>query len=216
MTSYRLNLTPPVVISAPMNAQPKIIFRFTCDHGLDTITGSLCISEGTEENEGRAMLERLLRLRGDPPDQLKHYPVGRVCGWFIPHLKDSEIDSEFNLVVPSKLFAEIRADARVGKFPSSARIFADDGRTALQDVDHHLMLRTNQADAPIFVMHSVDFYTTLAEPRAENESRRASSEARMPTKTINLDEGATHLLKGIRSYLLTIVVLALIHIIHHW
>ena len=95
MTFYHLELMPPVVVAMKKasgwfeNQPDTITFRFSCDHVLDTLTGSLIVHEETEENDGREMVELMLRLRGDPPDQLKNYSVGRVCGYFIPHLKDS-------------------------------------------------------------------------------------------------------------------------------
>ena len=222
MTTYDLELMPPVVIAMKKpsgwftNQPDTITFRFTCDHVLDTLTGSLIVHEETEENDGRKMVDRMLRLRGDPSDQLKNYPVGDVCGYFIPHLKDSEIDSEFTLVVPSKTFRDIRADAQVGKFPSSVRCYGDDGQSGFQNVDQHLMLRTNQSDAPIFVLVDFSFGTVLVEKRSEKESSRGNSQEIIFPKTIILDEGATLLLKQIRSYLIILIVLALIYLIHRW
>ena len=216
MTFYNLELMPPVVISMTKNLPDTITFRFTCDHVLDTLTGSLIVHEETEENDGRKMVDRMLRLRGDPSDQLKNYQVGDVCGYFIPHLKDSAIDSEFTLVVPSKTFRDIRADAQVGKFPSSVRCYGEDGQSGFQHVDQHLMLRTNQSDAPIFVMNWFSFNTTLTEKVAEHESSTEKSQEIILPKIISHVDGTTHLLQGIRSYLIILVVLALIYLIHSW
>ena len=110
----------------------------------------------------------------------------------------------------------MRADAQVGKFPSSVRFYGADGQSMFQSVDDHLMLRTNQADAPIFVLVDFSFSTVLVENWSEKESSRGNSQEIIFPKNISLDEGATHLLHGIRSYLIVLVVLALIYIIRHW
>ena len=119
-------------------------------------------------------------------------------------------------MIPTKLFGEIRADARVGKFPSSVKFYGDDGQSGFQPVDHHLMLRTNQADAPIFVMNWFSVNTTLTEKVAEHDSSTEKNQEIILPKIISHVDGATQLLKQIRSYLVTLVALALIYIIHQW